>query len=108
MLDDLIRVLEQDHQEWVLHQEGKMVVEKQLQLQRNKALKSDVFRFVNWLRQFSAGFQLYVGLEEASPAPPKPNITDKGGRGKGKTVAVATTPRKAAGESSENTTGGET
>ncbi|RHY23528.1 hypothetical protein DYB32_009155 [Aphanomyces invadans] len=75
MLDDLMRVLEQDHQEWVLHQEGKMVVEvmarairpdtlksavqKQLQLQRNKALKSDVFRFVNWLRQFSAGFQLY-------------------------------------------------
>ncbi|RHZ06950.1 hypothetical protein DYB31_007032 [Aphanomyces astaci] len=51
MLDGLIRSLEQDHQEWVLHQEGKMVVEvmtksikpespktavqKQLQLQRN-------------------------------------------------------------------------
>ncbi|RHY23966.1 hypothetical protein DYB32_009017 [Aphanomyces invadans] len=82
MLDDLMRVLEQDHQEWVLHQEGKMVVEvmarairpdtlksavqKQLQLQRNKALKSDVCRFVNLLWQFSAGFQLYVGLEEAS------------------------------------------
>ncbi|ETV90858.1 hypothetical protein H310_14454, partial [Aphanomyces invadans] len=73
MLDDLMRVLEHDHQEWVLHQEGKVVVEvmarairpetlksavqKQLQLQRNKGLKSDVFRFVNWLRQFSAGFQ---------------------------------------------------
>ncbi|RHZ04179.1 hypothetical protein DYB26_016395, partial [Aphanomyces astaci] len=27
MLDGLIRSLEQDHQEWVLHQEGKMVVE---------------------------------------------------------------------------------
>ncbi|RHY22032.1 hypothetical protein DYB32_009642 [Aphanomyces invadans] len=100
MLDDFMRVLEQDHQEWELHQEGKMVVEvmarairpdtlksavqKQLQLQRNKALKSDVFRFVNWLRQFSAGFQLYVWLEEPSPARPKPDTTDKGGRGKGK------------------------
>ncbi|RHY20668.1 hypothetical protein DYB32_009985 [Aphanomyces invadans] len=100
MLDDLIRVLEQDHQEWVLHQEGKRIVEvmarairpdtlksavqKQLQLQRNSALKSDVFHLVNWLWQFSAGFQLYVGLEEASPAPPKLDTTDKGGRGKGK------------------------
>ncbi|RHZ20320.1 hypothetical protein DYB31_015892 [Aphanomyces astaci] len=60
MLDELMRSLEQDHQEWVLHQEGKMVVEvmtksikpeslktavqKQLQLQRKKALKSEAFR----------------------------------------------------------------
>ncbi|RLO01773.1 hypothetical protein DYB28_015168, partial [Aphanomyces astaci] len=74
MLDELMRSLEQDHQEWVLHQEGKMVVEvmtksikpeslktavqKQLQLQRNKALKSDVFRYVKWLRTFAAGHQL--------------------------------------------------
>ncbi|RHZ18182.1 hypothetical protein DYB31_008409, partial [Aphanomyces astaci] len=80
MLDELMRSLEQDHQEWVLHQEGKMVVEvmtksikpeslktavqKQLQLQRNKALKSDVFRYVNWLRTFAAGHQL--GREDAA------------------------------------------
>ncbi|RLO12208.1 hypothetical protein DYB28_003914, partial [Aphanomyces astaci] len=86
MLDELMRSLEQDHQEWVLHQEGKMVVEvmtksikpeslktavqKQLQLQRNKALKSDVFRYVNWLRTFAAGHQLYVGLDdESKPSP---------------------------------------
>ncbi|RLO00494.1 hypothetical protein DYB28_014029, partial [Aphanomyces astaci] len=54
MLDELMRSLEQDHQEWVLHQEGKMVVEVMtksikpeslktaVQKQRNKALKSDV------------------------------------------------------------------
>ncbi|RHY15382.1 hypothetical protein DYB32_010768 [Aphanomyces invadans] len=87
MLDDLMRVLEQGHQAWVLHQEGKMVVEvmarairpdtlksavqKHLQLQRNKALKSDVFRFVNWLRQFSAGFQLYVGKDGGRGDDPK-------------------------------------
>ncbi|KAF0687533.1 Aste57867_20724 [Aphanomyces stellatus] len=104
MLDELWRVLEQDHQEWVLHQEGKMVVDvmtnaikaealksavqKQLQLQRNKGLKSDVFRFVKWLRQFAAGYQLYVGLDEAAqPAPQVGAVkTDnpKGGRGDGR------------------------
>ncbi|RHY79988.1 hypothetical protein DYB31_013448, partial [Aphanomyces astaci] len=85
MLDALMRSLEQDHQEWVLHQEGKRVVEvmtksikpeslktavqKQLQLQRSKALKSDVFRYVNWLRTFAAGHQLYVGLDDESTFP---------------------------------------
>ncbi|CAK4099126.1 unnamed protein product, partial [Aphanomyces euteiches] len=100
MLDELMRALEQDHQEWVLTQEGKVVVDvmakaikpdalriavqKQLQLQKNKALKSDVFRFVNWLRQYAAGFQMYVGLDET----PTPAVAPKGeaqraGRGGG-------------------------
>ncbi|KAH9133816.1 hypothetical protein AeRB84_020207, partial [Aphanomyces euteiches] len=90
MLDELMRALEQDHQEWVLTQEGKVVVDvmakaikpdalriavqKQLQLQKNKALKSDVFRFVNWLRQYAAGFQMYVGLDET----PTPTVAPKG------------------------------
>ncbi|RHZ25567.1 hypothetical protein DYB26_003963 [Aphanomyces astaci] len=98
MLDELMRSLEQDHQEWVLHQEGKMVVEdmtksikpeslatavqKQLQLQRNKALKSDVFRYVNWLRTFAAGQHLYVGLDdESKPSPAaKPVEAPRGGK----------------------------
>ncbi|KAF0760499.1 hypothetical protein AaE_003551, partial [Aphanomyces astaci] len=98
MLDELMRSLEQDHQEWVLHQEGKMVVEvmtksikpeslktavqKQLQLQRNKALKGDVFRYVNWLRTFAAGHQLYVGLDdESKPSPAaKPVEAPRGGK----------------------------
>jgi hypothetical protein len=87
MLDGLMRALEEDNQEWLLYQEGKMVVDvitkaikpeplqkavqKQLQLQRNKPLKSDVFRFVRWLRKFAAGFQVYVGLEEETQKPPK-------------------------------------
>ncbi|RHY77225.1 hypothetical protein DYB30_006659 [Aphanomyces astaci] len=58
MLDELMCSLEQYHQEWVLRQEGKMVVEvikeslktvvqKQLQLQlrQSNALKSEVFRY---------------------------------------------------------------
>ncbi|RLO11146.1 hypothetical protein DYB28_009905, partial [Aphanomyces astaci] len=58
MLDNLMRVLEADGEEWVLHQEGKLVLEiitkamkpaplqvavsKQQQLQRNMVLKMDV------------------------------------------------------------------
>ncbi|RHZ10378.1 hypothetical protein DYB31_010970 [Aphanomyces astaci] len=80
MLNELMRSMEQDHQEWVLHQEGRLVVEvmtksikpeslmtavqKQLQLQRNKALKSNVFPYVNWLRTFAACHQLREGCRE--------------------------------------------
>ncbi|RHZ29330.1 hypothetical protein DYB26_004772, partial [Aphanomyces astaci] len=62
MLDNLMRVLEADGEEWVLHQEGKLVLEiitkamkpaplqvavsKQQQLQRNMVLKMDVLRYV--------------------------------------------------------------
>ncbi|RHY58343.1 hypothetical protein DYB38_012223 [Aphanomyces astaci] len=84
MLDNLMKTLEADGQEWVLHQEGKLVVgiitkaikpaplqlavTKQLQLQRNKVLKSDVFRYVKWLRQFAIGYQLYGGMDEERPS----------------------------------------
>ncbi|KAH9134513.1 hypothetical protein AeRB84_019710, partial [Aphanomyces euteiches] len=100
MLDELMRALEQDHQEWVLTQEGKVVVDvmakaikpdalriavqKQLRLQKNKALKSDVFRFVNWLRQYAAGFQMYVGLDETpTPAAAPKGEAQRAGRGGG-------------------------
>ena len=39
MLDDLTRALEQDHQEWVLHQEGKVVVDVMA-----KAIKPDALK----------------------------------------------------------------
>ncbi|KAH9102016.1 hypothetical protein AeMF1_021338, partial [Aphanomyces euteiches] len=101
MLDELMRALEQDHQEWVLTQEGKVVVDvmakaikpdalriavqKQLQLQKNKALKSDVFRFVNWLRQYAAGFQIGGGgSRDDGRAKP-----DAGAKGDGKGGAAA-------------------
>ncbi|ETV94920.1 hypothetical protein H310_11566 [Aphanomyces invadans] len=45
-----------------------VAVTKQLQLQRNKVLKADVFRFIKWLRQFAAGYQLYGGVDEEKPA----------------------------------------
>ncbi|KAG9399309.1 hypothetical protein AC1031_012264 [Aphanomyces cochlioides] len=80
MLDDLMRALERDNQEWLLYEEGKMVVEimakaikpsmlqtavhKQLQLQKNKPLKSDVFRFVSWFRQFANVYQIFGDLEK--------------------------------------------
>ncbi|RHY17526.1 hypothetical protein DYB32_010502, partial [Aphanomyces invadans] len=74
MLDELMRALERDNQEWILYEEGKVVVDlmvkvvrpsmlqsavkKQMQLQRSKPLRTDVFRFVRWLRTFSAGYQM--------------------------------------------------
>ncbi|RHZ01090.1 hypothetical protein DYB31_003128 [Aphanomyces astaci] len=80
MLDNSMKTLEADGQEWVIHKEGKLMVgiitkaikpaplqlavSKQLQLQRNKVLKSDVFRYVKWLRQFAIGYQLYGGMDD--------------------------------------------
>jgi hypothetical protein len=100
MLDELMKALEQDHQEWVLYLEGKVVVDimtkaikptaqrdagqKQMALQRNKPLKTDVFRFVKWPRTYAAGCQMYLGLDEdvklpVPPNPPKPAANPKGG-----------------------------
>ncbi|CAK4093933.1 unnamed protein product [Aphanomyces euteiches] len=77
MLDLLMPALEADHQEWVIEQEGKMVVElivkairpaplkraveKQLLLTRNKPMKSNVVRFIKFLRQFATRYQLFEG-----------------------------------------------
>ncbi|RHZ02159.1 hypothetical protein DYB31_013916, partial [Aphanomyces astaci] len=63
MLDNLMRA-ERDDQAWVLDQEGKTKsVQRQLALQRNKALKSNVYRFVDWLRVHTAGYHLYAPAE---------------------------------------------
>ncbi|RHZ41623.1 hypothetical protein DYB31_010929, partial [Aphanomyces astaci] len=86
MLHSLMKTLAVDGQDWVLHQEGKLVVgiitkviqpaplqlavTKQLQLQRNKVLKSDVFRYIKWLRQFTIGYQLYSGMDKEKPSKP--------------------------------------
>ncbi|RLO00110.1 hypothetical protein DYB28_008814, partial [Aphanomyces astaci] len=87
MLDNLMRALERDDQAWVLDQEGKTVVDimvkaikplglqksvqRQLTLQRNKALKSNVYRFVGWLRVHTTGYHLYAPVEdEKTSAPP--------------------------------------
>ncbi|RHZ12933.1 hypothetical protein DYB37_013699 [Aphanomyces astaci] len=61
---------------------GHCSVQKHLQLQRNKVLKSDVFRYINWLRTFAAGHQLYVGLDdESKPSPAaKPVEAPRGGK----------------------------
>ncbi|RHY18084.1 hypothetical protein DYB32_010439 [Aphanomyces invadans] len=80
MLDELMRALERDNQECILYEECKVVVDlmvkavrpsmlqsavkKQMQLQRNKPLRTDMFRFVRWLRTFAAGYQMYGGVED--------------------------------------------
>ncbi|ETV95064.1 hypothetical protein H310_11358 [Aphanomyces invadans] len=80
MLDELMKALERDNQEWIFYEEGRVVVDimvkavrpsmpqsavkKQIQLQRNKPLRTDVFRFVRLLRTFAAGNQMYGGVED--------------------------------------------
>ncbi|RHY24862.1 hypothetical protein DYB32_008651 [Aphanomyces invadans] len=100
MLDGLMLALECDNQEWALYDEGKDVgdlmvkavkpsmlqtaVKKQMQLQRNKSLRTDVFRFVRWLRTFAVGYQVYGGVEDEM----KPSADHK----------VANCPKAAPGE----------
>ncbi|RLO06692.1 hypothetical protein DYB28_005648, partial [Aphanomyces astaci] len=81
MLDELMRSLEQDHQDFDQAGVAEDSGSKQLQLQRDKALKSDVFRYVNWLRTFAASHQLYVGLDDKSKPSPtaKPVEAPRGG-----------------------------
>ncbi|RHY25406.1 hypothetical protein DYB32_008339 [Aphanomyces invadans] len=94
MLDNLIRVLEAEGQEWVLDQEGKLVASditdalkpaplqvamaKQLKLHRNKNTKTDLFEYVMFLRKFVAGYQLYGGLENEKPTKPTVDEPRKG------------------------------
>ncbi|RLN99799.1 hypothetical protein DYB28_009379 [Aphanomyces astaci] len=68
MLDELMRSLEQDHQEWVLHQEGKMVVEVM-----TMSIKSE---------SLCTGHQLYVGLDdEPKPSPAAKSVeAPRGGK----------------------------
>ncbi|RHY90388.1 hypothetical protein DYB35_012395, partial [Aphanomyces astaci] len=117
MLDNLMRALERDDQAWVLDQEGKTVVDimvkaikpiglqksvqRQLALQRNKALKSNVYRFVDWLRVHTAGYHLYAPVEdEKTSAPPAtaaaaPSRPSKPGRSEGSVGSSSGPPRRA-------------
>ncbi|RHZ41652.1 hypothetical protein DYB31_012854, partial [Aphanomyces astaci] len=64
-------------------------VQRQLALQRTKPLKSNVYRFVDWLRVHTAGYHLYAPVEdEKTPAPPAtaaatPSRPSKPGRSEG-------------------------
>ncbi|RHY56540.1 hypothetical protein DYB30_008335, partial [Aphanomyces astaci] len=80
MLDNLMRALECDEQAWVLDQESKtvvdimvkgikplglqMTVQHQLALQHKKPLKTNVCRFVDWLRVHTAGYHLYAPVDD--------------------------------------------
>ncbi|CAK4536157.1 unnamed protein product [Aphanomyces euteiches] len=117
MLDNLMKALEADGQEWVLHQEAKMVVglitkaiqpvalqkavTKQMELSRNKPLKADVVRFVKWLRQYATGYQLYGGMDNDKPAKPADEEmkrgTPRGGKARGKENASGAGEERAEG-----------
>ncbi|RHY16034.1 hypothetical protein DYB32_010685 [Aphanomyces invadans] len=78
-----------DNQEWVLKEEGKMMVavivdaikpaglqdavKEQIAMPRNKALKSDVIKFVRWLREYATTYQMFVKLRPDDITPLKAN-----------------------------------
>ncbi|KAF0706967.1 hypothetical protein AaE_013850 [Aphanomyces astaci] len=86
MLDNLMRALECDEQAWVLDQESKtvvdimvkgikplglqMTVQHQLALQHKKPLKTNVCRFVDWLRVHTAGYHLYAPVDDEKTSSP--------------------------------------
>ncbi|RHY27429.1 hypothetical protein DYB32_006783 [Aphanomyces invadans] len=80
LLDELKKVLERNNQEGILKDEGKVVVDLTVKAVRpQKPLRSDVFRFVNWLRTFENGYQLYGGAEdEEKPAKPAKSQDGRG------------------------------
>ncbi|CAK4703017.1 hypothetical protein AeMF1_008000 [Aphanomyces euteiches] len=117
MLEDLMKALERDDQTWVLEQEGKIIVHimvkaikpttlkksviRQLAMNRNKPLKSDVFYYVEWLRVHTAGYHLYApGDEEKPQAPPENAKIEKnndGGANRGTPAneqRASSTPKK--------------
>ncbi|RLO08856.1 hypothetical protein DYB28_013489, partial [Aphanomyces astaci] len=117
MLDNLMRALERDDQAWVLDQEGKTVVDImvkaikpfglqksvqcQLALQRNKPLKSNVYRFVDWLHVHTAGYHLYAPVEDEKTSAPSataaaaPSRPSKPGRYEGSVGSSSRPPRRA-------------
>ncbi|RLN95565.1 hypothetical protein DYB28_008688 [Aphanomyces astaci] len=76
-------------------------VQRQLALQRNKPLKSNVYRFVDWLRVHTAGYHSYVLVEdETTSAPPAtaaaaPSRPSKSGRSEGSGGTSSGPPRRA-------------
>ncbi|RLO09350.1 hypothetical protein DYB28_001731 [Aphanomyces astaci] len=117
MLENLMRGLERDNQAWVLDQGGKTVVDimvkaikplglqksvqRLLALQRNKPLKSNVYRFLDWLGRHITGYHLYTPVEdEKTSAPPAaataaPSRPSKLERSEGSIGSSSGPPRRA-------------
>ncbi|ETV69579.1 hypothetical protein H257_14713 [Aphanomyces astaci] len=74
-------------------------VQRQLNLQRNKPLKPNVYRIIDWLRVHSAGYHLYALVEnEKTSAPPAtaaaaPSQPSKPGRSEGSVGGSSGPPR---------------
>ncbi|CAK4355016.1 unnamed protein product [Aphanomyces euteiches] len=108
MLDGMYAAVRCDRQDWILHEEGQLVVKiimdaikppsfqraviSQMILTRNKPLKKDAFRFVRWLREFAIFHERYVGDGEQiyKPAQPKKHMNIRGAVAAKAAVAPAT------------------
>ncbi|ETV93022.1 hypothetical protein H310_12853 [Aphanomyces invadans] len=94
MLEGLMKTIELDNQEWVLHEEDKMMVsimvnvikpaglqeavKKEIAMHRKKKLITDVFKFVRWLRECATTYQMFVKLRPEDCNLPKGNKSNAG------------------------------
>ncbi|RHY25804.1 hypothetical protein DYB32_008084, partial [Aphanomyces invadans] len=94
MLEGLMKTIELNNQEWVLREEGKMMVciivdaikpaglqeavKEEIAMHRNKTLRTDVFKFVRWLREYATTYQMFVKLRPEDLNPSKGNKPNTG------------------------------
>ncbi|ETV90145.1 hypothetical protein H310_15021 [Aphanomyces invadans] len=94
MLEGLMKTIELNNQEWVLREEGKMMVciivdaikpaglqeavKEEIAMHRNKTLRTDVFKFVRWLREYATTYQMFVKLRPQDLNPSKGNKPNTG------------------------------
>ncbi|ETW00897.1 hypothetical protein H310_06560 [Aphanomyces invadans] len=85
MLVGLMKAIELDNQEWVLREEDKMkpaglqeAVQEEIAMHRNKTLKTGIFKFVRWLREYATKYQMFVKLQPEDCNPPKGNKPNTG------------------------------
>lgn len=110
MLGELTRALEDDYQLWVLEDEGRMVVDiildaikpvglqrsvkEHMKLTKNKPVRSDLFRFIDWFRDYARQYELIVGHVGDSPlvSSPADRPRDASFRGQSRPSAPARSP----------------
>ncbi|ETV93807.1 hypothetical protein H310_12370 [Aphanomyces invadans] len=94
MIEDMMKVIEKNNEEWVLKAEAKMMVvlitdairpaglkemvKEVLGETHNKDLKKNMYDFVQWLREYATSYQRFVSLR---PEDINPTKTPKGNAG---------------------------
>ena len=110
MLEGLTKVLDKDNQEWILYDEGEIVVKlitnvlkpqilkdavlKTIKKTKNEQLRKDVFVFINWLRGYASTLQAYGDAELEAKKPAAVVTTDSRKPATGVQPASASRPSR--------------